>query len=202
MDEALKKGVAMNTREEWLNRVAKALEPKFQALGCILPPYRITCGFPSTGKKAGRIGECWARECSKDAHHEIFIHPKEDDSARVADILAHEMVHAAVGIQERHGKEFARVAKGLGLTGKMTSTVAGPEFTAFIEKVIMQIGGYPHGMLDTSHGVSTRKSKPRKGSLLKVECKDCGYIARVTAVWLDGPGAPICPCNNKPMERV
>jgi hypothetical protein len=42
--------------------------------------------------------------------------------------MAHELVHAAVGIAAGHGKEFRRVAKGIDLAGSMTATTAGPAF--------------------------------------------------------------------------
>ena len=35
--------------------------------------------------------------------------------------------------------------------------------------------------------------KPQGTRLLKCECAVCGYTARTTAKWLNGPGAPICP---------
>jgi hypothetical protein len=35
--------------------------------------------------------------------------------------------------------------------------------------------------------------------LLKAECEECGYTVRVTKKWLEAKGAPICPCNMKPM---
>lgn len=38
--------------------------------------------------------------------------------------------------------------------------------------------------------------------LLKAECLDCGYTVRVTNKWLAGKGAPICPCNLKPMIHL
>jgi hypothetical protein len=47
---------------------------------------------------------------------------------QVAAILGHELVHDAVGVAARHGKEFRRVARGIGLVGQMAATTAGPEF--------------------------------------------------------------------------
>ena len=80
------------TREEWLNSVAKGLAPTFKRLGHKLPPFRVSIGFPSTGKRGERIGECHASTSSKDGHHEIFIRPDVDDSAEVAQVLCNELV--------------------------------------------------------------------------------------------------------------
>ena len=39
-------------REQWLNRVAAELLPEFKKLGSTdYPPFRVSCGFPSTGKR-------------------------------------------------------------------------------------------------------------------------------------------------------
>jgi hypothetical protein len=40
----------------------------------------------------------------------------------------------------------------------------------------------------------TRKKQGTR--LIKCECPECGYIARVTAKWLDEAGAPICPTDQ------
>lgn len=184
-------------REDWLNRLAKAMAPKFKSLGHELPSYRVSCGFPSTGRKSKRIGECWSSLCSKDSHFEIFIHPSEDDPMTVVAILAHELIHAAVGLDQKHGGNFKKVALAIGLTGKMTATVAGAEFEAYIEPLLKKVGPYPHSSL-SSNGASSKGPK-QSTRLTKVCCADCGYIARVTNKWIESVGAPICPCNNEPM---
>ena len=38
--------------------------------------------------------------------------------------------------------------------------------------------------------------------MVKVVCAGCGYTARTTRKWLDEAGAPICPCNQEPMEAA
>jgi hypothetical protein len=35
--------------------------------------------------------------------------------------------------------------------------------------------------------------------MVKCACEECGYTARTTKKWLEEAGAPICPCNKKPM---
>lgn len=43
------------------------------------------------------------------------------------------------------------------------------------------------------------KRKKKGTYLLKCECQSCGYIARVTAKWIDQAGEPICPQDQEPM---
>src|SRR3546814_17515617 len=111
------------TRESWLNEVAQGMAPLFEALDAPLPDrVRVAIGFTSRGAKAKAIGECWDNRLSADGHFEIFIRPDlahEPDAmpAQIAAILAHELVHAAVGIPAGHGKAFKRAALGLGLVG-------------------------------------------------------------------------------------
>jgi hypothetical protein len=102
------------TREAWLNDVAHRMAPIFQQLAAPLPArLRIAIGFTSGGQRSKRIGECWDNQCSEDRYFEIFIRPDLGQSKdlmpmQVAEILGHELVHAAVGIAAGHGTEFRR----------------------------------------------------------------------------------------------
>jgi len=150
-----------SNREEWLNLVARGMRPMFSDLGSPLPDkVRIAIGFTSKGRKGRSIGECWDTTCSVDSHFEIFIRPDLSVSIdlmpiEVAAILAHELVHAAIGIRAGHGPEFRRVAKGLGLQGKMTATVAGPGFNDAIAPILAAVGPLPHARLNTGRIISS-----------------------------------------------
>jgi hypothetical protein len=61
-------------------------------------------------------------------YFEIMISPVLDDPMRVAGVLAHELVHATVGTQHGHKGPFAKLAKKIGLEGKMTATTEGEAF--------------------------------------------------------------------------
>ena len=95
------------TRESWLNAVALGMAPLFEALDAPLPDrVRVAIGFTSRGAKGKAIGECWDNRLSADGHFEIFIRPDlahapDAMPAQIAAILAHELVHAAVGIGRR-----------------------------------------------------------------------------------------------------
>lgn len=52
-----------------------------------------------------------------------------------------------------------------------------------------------------STGIELALAKKKQTTrMVKVVCAGCGYVARTTHKWLDEAGAPICPCNQEPME--
>ena len=182
-------------REQWLNRVAQLLLPTFKKLGAeAYPKFRVSCGFPSTGKRSRRIGECWAPAASRDATHEIFIHPGQDDPLEVAAILAHELAHAVAGIPAKHGPLFKRLVKPLGLEGRACATVPGEGFKTLIKPILETAGPYPHGALEG--GVSSRGPK-QTSRMVKVSCGDCGYTVRAARSWIL-TGVPTCPNSDCP----
>lgn len=170
---------AYETREAWLNGFVNAARPQFEAVGFALPEkVRVSVGFTSTGAKSNRIGECWHDGASADGHFEIFLKPSIENDARMADILTHELVHAAVGLEDGHGKLFKACARALGLTGKMTATVADEQWYVWALPILSDLGPMPYAKLEG--GRSTAKPK-QKTNLLRVECPTCGFLARVTA---------------------
>jgi hypothetical protein len=181
-------------REDWLQAVAERMAPWFGDLGCPLPKVRMAVGFTSGGKRTKRIGECWSSQSSADGTCEIFIVPTIDDASRVADILAHELVHAAVGTAAKHGPIFRRVARAIGLQGRMTATIAGPLFLERVAPILTAVGPLPHARLGQSSGPPKQTTR-----LLKCQCPKCGYTVRVAAKWLDTAGPPICPQDGTVM---
>lgn len=176
-------------RETWLHAVAARMEPWFDDL----PPLRFAIGFPSTGKKGRRIGEIWDGANSEDGHFEVLIRPDLDDPVEVAAVLAHELVHAAVGLQAGHGRPFRKVATAIGLEGKMTATVPGDAFKRSVAPILQAVGPLPHARLSFGQSSGPKKQTSR---LVKVTCPECGYTVRVTRKWLDTSGAPLCPVHQ------
>src|SRR5690349_10363518 len=121
-----------STREEWLVAAVEAFRPMFSALvDEQIPAVRVSVGWPGgNGRKNAVIGQCWATAASADKVAQLFISPVLDDAVRVLDVLAHEIIHAIDDCQSGHKGRFAKIAKALGLTGKMTATVAGDELKA------------------------------------------------------------------------
>lgn len=181
-------------RETWLGLVAQRMTPWFNDL----PPLRFAIGFPSTGKKGRRIGEIWDGANSDDGHFEVLIRPDLDDPVEVAAVLAHELVHAAVGLRAGHGRPFRKVALSIGLEGKMTATVPGDAFKRSVKPILEEVGPLPHARL--SFGCQSSGPKKQGTRLVKVACPECGYTVRVTRKWLDGAGAPLCPTHQVSLQ--
>ncbi|MFE0648529.1 hypothetical protein ACFVZH_08085 [Streptomyces sp. NPDC059534] len=207
------------TREEWLHLAIEALRPEFAKIGFPLPEkLHVSVGFGYGAKResAKVLGQCWARRVSEDDVNHIFISPELRDAPRVLDVLAHELVHAADDCKSGHKGAFATAAKALGLTGKMTATVASPEFAERMAALAEELGPYDHATLypmgkpiqpkeepkpedpegDPEETPSSSGPKKQGTRMIKVACTtDCecgGYVIRTTAKWLE-VGMPICP---------
>ena len=189
-----------DNRESWLNRVVAGMAPLFEALDAPLPSrVRVAIGFTSRGAKGKAIGECWDNRRSGDGHFEIFIRPDlahapDAMPAQIAAILAHELVHAAVGIAAGHGRAFKRVSVGLGLVGPMRATTPGDAFLSAIAPILAAVGPLPHARLDT--GSATTRPRKQAARMLKCECSTCGYTVRTARKGLETAGAPLCPVQG------
>jgi hypothetical protein len=204
-------------RETWLNELAQMMAPRFEELGYPLPKFRVAIGWPSAGKDAPVTGECWDKRVSTDGHFEIFLNPGRDADVAVACTLAHELVHAAVGLHEGHKGNFAKVAMALGFVRPLTNAQEPDALVSWVRPMLDKLGKIPHGAINYTKGGAVRvkrngagvqpvgdndndedaapiNNRPPKQStrLLKVICTECGYTARVTRKWLEH-GAPHCP---------
>jgi hypothetical protein len=186
-------------REPWLHALIAAMKPIFAKHGASVPNnVRVSCGFPSiralNGVQNQRIGECWGETESKDGSFEILISPTLADPMRVAGVLAHELIHAIVGVEMGHRGPFKRLAVAIGLTGKMSATVESDAFKRALEPILDGLGPYPHAELDARK----RSSGPKKQGtrLLKAMCPLCNYTVRVTQKWVDAVGLPHCPVHG------
>jgi hypothetical protein len=190
------------TREQWLEAAVAKMEPLFSKGGYKLPRVRVSCGWPSTrgiSSKGTALGECWSSDSADDKIAQIFISPriaKPLDSQGVLAVLAHEVCHAVVGHKAKHGKVFKAAAVTIGLKGKMTQSCAGDEFLKLAADWMKDLGDYPHSSLKPG----MRPTKKQTTRMVKCECGECGYSCRTSRKWLEDAGAPLCPCNKKPMS--
>jgi hypothetical protein len=189
---------AFKHREAWLHAVTERLRPIFASHDGTIPDnIRLTCGFPSVRAFATpqRGGECWSDANSADGHFEIMVSPVLADPMRVAGVLAHELVHATVGTECGHKRPFAKLARAIGLEGKMTATTEGDAFEQAVAPILDAVGPYPHAELSKS-------ARTKQGTrLLKLQCPTCPYTVRITRKWLDDVGAPACPSHGDNMEE-
>ena len=188
-------------REQWLTQAAQDLETTlFAPLDKSLPTkWRVSCSWPSSrasGKNSkGTIGQCFYPSASADGTSEMLVSMSQDDPIEVLAILAHEMIHAIEGAAVGHGAPFKRTALAIGLTGKMTATIAGDAFKQSAQPIIDNLGDYPHAAIDLT------KRKKQTTRMVKMLCGDCGYIARTSRANIEKHGATICPCNHEPMAQ-
>jgi hypothetical protein len=185
-------------REAWLNEMAAAMVAVITAVTDLkFPPFRVSTSFPSKGGELGhksRVrGQCWAADASEDGHAEIFISPVEEDPREVAQILAHELLHAALP-DAAHGHAFQTAARKIGFEKPFTQSVATDDFWSWADDLLAQLGEYPHGRLNAHKHVGAKKKQTTR--LLKMTCSDCGYTVRVTAKWVNEVGAPHCPLHG------
>ena len=118
------------------------------------------------------------------------------EGVEVTATLVHELVHTAVGIECKHREPFTTVAKAIGLEGKMTATVAGEALIERLKELIDELGEYPHARL-----VASNKPKTQTTRMLKVTCKECGCVVRMTRKWIDDAGLPTCGCGGEMVEE-
>ena len=185
-----------DTREGWLEAAIQEMTPWIEVQGHELPEILVSVGFPKGARgKSSAIGQCWYANCDEGEHNHIFVSPELRDEPRILDVLLHEMCHAALGGGVGHKAPFKKLATSVGLEGKMTATVASDGLNERLAALVKgTLGPIPHSKLTPGSGIKKQTTR-----LLKVECEACGYIARVTAKWLEQAGAPICPCNHEPM---
>ncbi len=191
------------SREHWLQRCAVLLdEQRFAPADYHVPVVHVSVGFPSRSALAAkkrRIGECWSSKAASTGLCQVFISPVLSDPVEVVATLAHELVHATVGLEAKHGKTFKRCAVAIGLEGKMTATVASAAFAKWVSDVALPaLGAYPHPVFDPK--TATRIKDGTR--LLKCECPSCGCTIRITRKWLDAVGAPVCSCPDAPQMVV
>lgn len=187
------KAQKFTTREEWLTFVSDQLRPTFKKVSAPIPAkVRFSLGFTSAGYRSKAIGECHSPIGSGDGNVEIFIKSDQDDAVKVAGILAHELVHAAVGVKEGHKGKFRSTCKALGFEGPMRSTLPGTDMQRDVmDPILKRAGKLPHKKLTTY----TTGKKKQTTRLLKAECAECGYVVRLSAKWAE-VGTPFCGASK------
>jgi hypothetical protein len=207
-----------SARESWLQEAVSHLRPKFVEIGFELPEtVRVAVGFGPTGARQESnviLGVCLSRGCAADGVNEIWISPEEASTARMLATLIHELVHAALDNEDGHKGRFAEAATRLGLEGKMTATVPGPDLLMELELIVAALGEYPGALVDLA-GVlvgpdgkrvpSSSGPKKQGTRMIKLVCaNDCacgGYTVRTTAKWIE-VGLPSCPMGLRMMIEI
>ena len=138
---------SLRYREEWLQESVHLFRPWFKERKVEIPKkVYISCGFPKGGRGGHAIGQCWAPSMTVDGTVQMFISPVLDNPIEVLATGLHECCHAACGNECGHKGEFKRVARELGLAGKLTATYAEPGSALYeaLGQVAASLGPYPH----------------------------------------------------------
>jgi hypothetical protein len=187
-------------REAWLEEAVELAKPLFEKAGYTIPKVRVSTGWPVRGGMAAKkrvIGECWSREAASDTIPQIFISPWLQEviclDGGVLPTLVHEICHAVVGNENKHNKVFRACARSVGLEGKITATHAGDELKESCRCWSESLGEYPHCRLS-----GLRSPHKKQGTrMIKIECDECGYVARTVQKWIDEVGPAHCPDHGE-----
>ncbi len=205
------------TREAWLGALIELMRPVFIARGYPLPEKIVaTMGFPSKGWRGTAIGECWSSGASAAGIVEIFIHPCQIGVMRIANILTHELCHAAHEqwhddnakpakdgtprpYRPNHGKRFAAIGDALDLEGEPKEMMGGAAWEAWASVLVDELGPMPFDPL----AAYVKKEKKQTTRMLKFAHEGCDgaegedYIWRASAKHVGDKERVSCPCCGK-----
>lgn len=189
------------TREAWMLRAVEELRPWFG--DTVVPPVRISFGWPGGRGSSRALGQCWMPAAVADKVPAIFISPRQGKPVEVLDTILHEMVHAAGA--SGHAGAFAKIAKVVGLKAPWTSTPIYPELEARLQAVADKLGPLTHGTINASDTVGSiplgPNGKPvvQSTRMVKLTCGSCGYTVRATRKWIS-VGLPSCPTDGEDLQ--
>lgn len=130
-------------RELWLLEAVQCLRALFPRLYPV-PEVRVSVGW-ATVRPGRTLGQCFFAGSTGDHIRQIFISPLIDDPVEVLDVLAHELVHAALPDGIGHDMRFVCLARRVGMTmGPAAMQSAGPALRARLEEISRELGKYPH----------------------------------------------------------
>lgn len=141
----------MDTREKWLQKAAHEMgEWIGEATDIVVPDVYVSVGF-GTGSKCQLdkvLGACWKAEYSADGKPQVFVSPLLYSEPWAKDgvlaVLLHELCHAAVGVEAKHGLPFRRVAEAIGLLPPWRSTNVSEGLAERLKGLAESLGKFPH----------------------------------------------------------
>lgn len=199
--------------EEYLTSAAhRLIEEHFAPIGmdtdcdsgnALADKLRVRVGYPTTGgirASGATLGQCIGPQHSEGGFTEIFVNPRLSDPKEMLAVVVHELVHAAVGHKQGHGKTFMRALAKVGISGETAKTACTPseELEQVLDDIINELGTMPHDAI-------TLTSLPKKQTtrLLKVICinDNCpfkhtnggkAYTVRMSLQTATDGGTPFC----------
>ncbi len=196
-------GAAQNQlRESWLEQAVIYLADYMATHGLHLSNSpRVSCGFPSRGGERLTIGQCFSPKVCEDGRPQVFVSPRIAESIEVLGILLHELIHAVVGVEAKHGKKFSQAARKVGLVRPWKATTVGVTLRSVLEQFVALYGTYPHAAIQLKaiqlqglEGTDVPASQP--GSRLRLYECNCQPPVKVR-VASDHLQAKCLQCKNK-----
>ena len=176
----------MQLREAWLEQAVILLREHMASCSVYLYSYpRVSCGFPSRGGEVRTVGQCFSPKVCRDGRSQVFISPVVSGSIEVLGILLHELIHATVGVEHKHGKVFSQAAKSVGLVRPWRSTTIGETLRPVLNRFVTLLGPYPHAaiQMEAMQRVTSRETSdvPKKsmGSRLRLYECNCNPPVKV-----------------------
>lgn len=182
------------TREAWLDNAVHVLREGVFKRSHYKVPKKIYVSTSFAYGKKNAVGQYWPGKTSDDKKGHITICPRQDAYDAI-DTLVHELCHACTP-GKGHGPDFRRCAIAVGLVGPMRTAGAGIHLEKELREILKNtLGAYPHSKLN----INMKPVKPQTTRMIKMQCAECGYIARTTMKNIDESGPLICPCNKERM---
>lgn len=191
------------SREDWLYSAKEKLDNLLERqTGKRSPDCFISIGAAFKGDRKGKVlGNCY----TTDGKPHIFITARygEKDTTNVLAVLLHELIHAACP-GHGHGGDFKKMAKACSFESPLTHLNLSFALERELKKIAEVLPKFPMVALRPLKGKPEGGKKKQSTRMLKTQCplEDCGYIARVSRMWLDIAGPPVCPQCRKTMEQV
>jgi hypothetical protein len=170
-----------------------------------VPLNNIIVTIQSKGRKQA-LGWFWQSRWKerKTVMHEINLSAEYLKEHNMGETLLHELAHAENHHNKiedtdktgrRHNKKFKTQAEALGLTVTKSASLGfaftdlGEPAKQFLDKI-----KFNRELFELCRLTPMKTTKP--GSrLVKCECPECEYVARITQKWID-VGLPKCPCGT------
>jgi hypothetical protein len=202
--------------ETWFLAAIDAVRPWFKEIETedvkydIPSPVNVDHSFTEHGTRKGPTGSFWSGATMSNGVPKVIIRSNTADPFKLLEALMHQLVHAVVGPEHKHGMPFKACALPLGLVGPMSHSTAGVRLTARLKTLEEDLGPFPRGAHNfEAQGPDGNERKQRlvadveeaqRCRQLKAECPvpGCGYVARVTALHLRR-GAPLCGVHKVAM---
>ena len=101
------------TREDYLTAAVEKFRPLFSRNKLDIMPVKVSCGFPNKSPKR-TLGQCFSASCTKDGTRHIFLSPIIKTTVETLGVLAHELLHASLPDDAKHGPKFKEGMKLIG----------------------------------------------------------------------------------------